>query len=250
MALNCDIETGTCSVGELTPKKPQQAKEYLHDMALIYIGDPMCSWCWGSSNVVKEARAFALEKGIQFSAIVGGLRPGGGDEWNDAMKRFLRKEWANIQQATKQPFSFKILDREQFNYDTEPSCRAVVVARDLWQGQDDNDQKLLEFFSAIQYKFYVGGEDPTSLDFYKSICLEHHIDFDKFSALFESDEAKNKTHEEFLLNRSWNIRGFPSFALRVGNQVTPIGSGYMQIETINQAIETAITQVKQAKLGK
>ena len=76
MALNCDIETGTCSVGDLTPKQPQQEKEYLHDMALIYIGDPMCSWCWGSSDVVKEARASALEKGIQFSAIVGGLRPG------------------------------------------------------------------------------------------------------------------------------------------------------------------------------
>ena len=249
MALNCDIETGTCSVGELMPKKPQQAKEYLHDMALIYIGDPMCSWCWGSSDVVKEARASALEKGIQFSAIVGGLRPGGGDEWNDAMKRFLRKEWANIQQATKQPFSFKILDREQFNYDTEPSCRAVVVARDLWQGEDDNDQKLLEFFSAIQYKFYVGGEDPTSLDFYQSICIEHGIDFAKFSEKFESDEAKDKTHEEFLLNRSWNIKGFPSFALRVSNQVTPIGSGYMQIETINHAIETAISKIEQTQLG-
>lgn len=250
MTLNCDIETGTCSIGDLSPKNPLQTKEYLHDMSLIYIGDPMCSWCWGSSGVVKEARASALEKGIQFSAIVGGLRPGGGDEWNDTIKRFLRKEWGNIQHATKQPFSFKILDREEFNYDTEPSCRAVVVARDMWQGIDDNDQKLLDFFSAIQYKFYVGGEDPTTLDFYKSICIEHGIDFEKFSEIFESTEAKDKTHEEFLLNRSWNIKGFPSFALRVGNQVTPIGSGYMQIDTINQAIQTAISKVEKTKLGK
>lgn len=249
MALNCDIETGTCSVGDLTAKQSQQEKEYLPDMALIYIGDPMCSWCWGSSNVVKEARELALEKGIQFSAIVGGLRPGGGDGWNETLKRFLRKEWGNIQQATKQPFSFKILDREKFNYDTEPSCRAVVVARDLWQGIDDNDEKLLEFFSAIQYKFYVDGEDPTSLDFYQSICIEHRIDFENFSQIFESEVAKNKTHDEFLLNRSWNIKGFPSFALRVGNQVTPIGSGYMQIETINQAIETAISKIEQTQLG-
>lgn len=249
MTLSCDVETGTCSVSNLAPKKSMQEGEYKHDMSLIYIGDPMCSWCWGSSSIVKDARELALDKGIQFSVIVGGLRPGGGDEWNDSIKRFLRKEWSNIQQATKQPFSFKILDREEFNYDTEPSCRAVYVARDLWQGEDDNDRKLLEFFSAIQYKFYVGGEDPTSLNFYQSICEEHGVDFAQFSQKFESEEMKDKTYEEFQLNRSWNIKGFPSFALRIGNQVTPIGSGYMQIETINKAIETAITQVEQNKLG-
>ncbi len=90
------------------------------------------------------------------ASIVGGLRPGGGDEWNSSFKAFLRHEWENIHRVTGQPFGFTILDDAEFNYDTEPACRAVVAMSQL----QESNQVLLAFFSGIQRRLYVQGADP------------------------------------------------------------------------------------------
>jgi len=241
MAMNCDVETGTCSVPEL--KNDQNVVEtHQSELSLVYIGDPMCSWCWGASKTIKQAREYAIEHGLGFSVVSGGLRPGGGDAWTEEFRSFLRKEWKNIQNVTQQPFTEKLLEREHFNYDTEPSARAIYVARTLWQNDDSNDEKLLSFFSAIQYKFYVDGEDPNELEFYRSICEKFGLDFDVFAEKFVLPETQKATYEEFQLNRSWGVRGFPSFAIRQGNDVKVIGSGSLPLEKLTQAIDESVVK--------
>ncbi|MFH3938979.1 DsbA family protein [Acinetobacter nosocomialis] len=248
MPLTCDLETGICAPSSLAEFDNTLPQIEHADIEFIYIGDPMCSWCWGVSKTVKDIQSFSTLKGIKFSVIVGGLRPGGGDKWTDQFKAFLRREWQHIQKFTEQPFSFKLLDRESFNYDTEPACRAVVTAREILSGKDVNDLKLLPFFSAIQYKFYVAGEDPSSVEFYRDLCEKHNIDFGTFSEKFSSAELQKETFKEFQLNRSWGVHGFPSFALRKGNEVTIIGSGHIELHNVLNAINAAIaTKQAQAK---
>ncbi|NHB59428.1 hypothetical protein G9F32_15625 [Acinetobacter sp. 194] len=241
MTMNCDLETGTCSVPELDNDQKAVNNDE-SDISLVYIGDPMCSWCWGASKTIKQAREYAIQNGIGFSVITGGLRPGGGDAWTEDFKNFLRREWRNIENITQQPFTEKLLEREHFNYDTEPPARAVHIARYLWQGKDLNDEKLLSFFSAIQYKFYVDGEDPNEIEFYRSICEKFEIDFDLFAKNFSSSEMQKATYEEFQLNRSWGVRGFPSFAIRKGNNVEVIGSGSLTLDKLTKAIDETVKQ--------
>jgi putative protein-disulfide isomerase len=247
MTLSCDIETGLCTPSNLETSEEKIAQPQNTDIELIYIGDPMCSWCWGISNTVKDLQKYSTLNGVKFSIIVGGLRPGGGDTWNNQFKKFLRKEWQHIQNATGQPFSFKLLDQKLFNYDTEPACRAVVTVRELLSSQDINDQKLLEFYSAIQYKFYVEGEDPTNLDFYRDLCEIHNIDSKVFTEKFTSDDIEQKTFNEFKLNRNWGVNGFPSFALRIGNEIKVMDSGHIEFEKIINDINTAMTKKTESK---
>ncbi len=56
---------------------------------------------------------------------------GSNPEEPDEMKNFLKGHWEHVTQASGQPFGYKLMEREDFNYDTEPSCRAVVAARPL-----------------------------------------------------------------------------------------------------------------------
>lgn len=239
--MKCDLETGTCSVAELK-NDPYLEKNEQFELSLVYIGDPMCSWCWGISKTLKQVREYAINNGIGFSLITGGLRPGGGDAWTEDFKRFLAKEWKHIEQTTHQPFSYKLLEREHFNYDTEPSARAVCIARRLWQGKDSNDEKLLAFFSAIQYKFYVHGEDPNEIEFYRSICHDVELDFQIFTEKFGLAESKKESYAEFELNRSWGVRGFPSFAIRKDKAVNIIGSGHISLEQLIHAMDESIKQ--------
>jgi putative protein-disulfide isomerase len=154
MSNYCDPETGICTPSTLKELTTIGANEIADRQEIIYVGDPMCSWCWGISPALIQLRDHFVQEKIAFRILVGGLRPGGGDTWNEEMKDFLKHHWEKVHEKSAQPFGYKLFDLEDFNYDTEPSCRAVVAARPLVK------EKEMEFFEAIQRKFYVESQDP------------------------------------------------------------------------------------------
>lgn len=194
----------------------------------------MCSWCWGLSPALRQLQDHCRHEAMAFRVVVGGLRPGGGDAWDAQFKQFLRQHWIEISRRSGQPFSYRLLDLAAFNYDTEPACRAVVAARALL-----NDREL-DFFEAVQRKFYVDNEDPKEPQFYESICRQFDLGFDVFAQRWASQEVKAQTMAEFQLNRSWGVRGYPSVLLWRGATLTTIATGFSTFDQMRQKI-TAMT---------
>ena len=124
-------------------------------MKLVYVGDPMCSWCYGFGKELAQLRA-ALPA-LELEIVVGGLRAGGTEILDDAAKQFRLQHWARVEAASGLPFNREaLLARQGFVYDTEPVCRAVVAARRLAPQSD-----LLAVFRALQHAFYAEGRDTT-----------------------------------------------------------------------------------------
>ncbi|WP_141562814.1 MULTISPECIES: DsbA family protein [Pseudomonas] len=222
--IKCDTESRTCSVdGEASAPGLTLGKKQT-EYVVHYIGDPMCSWCWGISPVIEGLAAYCSAQGIAFVLTVGGLRAGGGDPWTEPFKAFLRNEWAHIQQVTGQPFGGDLLSRDTFNYDTEPACRAVVTAAMMIELQELETFTVLDFFKAVQYKFYVEGQDPTQVEFYRSIC-DLGLNFSEFVLLFESPMMKRRVEQEFKSCRSWGINAFPSILVERKGERTLLAVG-------------------------
>lgn len=238
--MNCDSETGICNLPESSAGAASPIPGSACVPTVRYIGDPMCSWCWGISPVLKEVEAYCRSRNVGFSVHVGGLRPGGGDEWSTSFKNFLRLEWENIRRVTGQPFGFTLLDKAEFNYDTEPACRAVVAMSELLGQRERDSQALLTFFSGIQRQFYVDGADPSETEFYRDLCVEAGIPYEEFVEVFHSVRAKAATVQEFQRCRSWGIRGFPSIVLELNGQITPLASGYTTSVALIQKLESLI----------
>ncbi|UNM97054.1 DsbA family protein [Ignatzschineria rhizosphaerae] len=230
--LNC--QDGICEVPE--SQEPVTKVVKLQNKKIIYVGDPMCSWCYGIAPVVAGLQEYCDANALGFEIVVGGLRSGGGDQWNSQFKDFLRHEWQKIEETTGQPFAFKLLDLEYFNYDTEPSCRAVVTAKSLLP--DDNQKLLTQFFAAVQQKFYLENEDPKETIFYQGICEMLQLDFKQFKEHFESAEMKQKTIEEFHYRSLLGVRGFPSFVMIKDHEAALLTSGYTSLQSLIRKIET------------
>lgn len=228
--MNC--EDGICRVDG---GRPEISIENNKDMSIIYVGDPMCSWCYGISPVVSQLQQYCDNENITFEIVVGGLRAGGGDAWNDQFKSFLRNEWQTIERVTGQPFQFDLLTKDYFNYDTEPACRAIVVAKGMLP--EDNEASLSRFFQVVQRKFYCDNEDPKDVNFYQSICKSHNIHFAEFKTNFESDDAKSLTIEAFKTCRSLGVRGFPSFVMIKEGKIILLASGYTKFHEIIEKLE-------------
>lgn len=197
---------------------------------LIYVADPMCSWCHGFTPTITKLVEHYQDK-LSLSLIMGGLRPGGHTPWDQKMKDFLRHHWEEVAKKTGQPFTYDLLEQDHFKYDTEPSCRAVCVVRDMAV------DKAFMFFKAIQNAFYFLNNDPNELDFYLPLCEELGINTQEFTTKFESDEYRQRTKLDFTHSRQLGVRGFPTLLLMKGEEIQVVSPGFAEFDRIQMRID-------------
>lgn len=227
--VNCDPATGLCALPDYDQKTvPIVWKE---GEEIIYIGDPMCSWCWGISPELNALNSYAAHHSIPFSIVMGGLRPGGGQIWDTEFKAFLKHHWQEVNKRSGQPFGYELLKLDNFNYDTEPACRATVTARHI------SPEKTLSFYELVQHYFYVQSQDPNDTSFYKPICSQLSTDFDRFCKLFISEEMKYETAKDFAQSRQWGVQAFPTVVYRKDEKLYLIAQGYARFEELKRRIE-------------
>ena len=167
---------------------------------LIFVIDPMCSWCWGFHPVIKELREKHFSNYI-FSLVVGGLRTKGQMTWNEQSRGYLAQNWNAVTQKTQQTFNFELLNKEHFDYDTYPACKAIVCVRELW-----GEVMAFEYLEKLQEAFYVKSEDTTSLD----VLLNYVEDKEKFLEFYKSQRAELLMQHDFSKARSMGANAFPS----------------------------------------
>jgi len=204
---------------------------YSQDNAIIYFGDPMCSWCYGFSNEVSAIKDAFPE--MNFEMVMGGLRPYGTQTMAE-LKNFLKEHWEEIGHLTGQPFSFDILSDPTFIYDTEPACRAVVVVRNM------KPESELAFFKNVQKLFYSNNKDPKLESSYTELLKEFGIDPLSFATKWNSAEFKEKTKTDFAISQKMGVRGFPSMVLKLGDKYQLISNGYQKSEVIIAKIREAL----------
>ena len=191
---------------------------------LIYVGDPMCSWCYGFEPELTEILK-ALNDEVDFELVMGGLRPYNKETMLD-LKDFLTHHWEDVNKASGQKFSYGILDDQTITYDTEPPSRATIVVRRL------APEKEFAFFQGTQILFYKENKNMHLAESYTGLLEDLEIDVEQFAALFESEEMKTLVREDFVRAGEMGVRGFPSMLLKQGDQYTLIANGYAKSEKI------------------
>lgn len=194
---------------------------------LIYIGDPMCSWCYGFAPEITKIKQNHPD--IEFRMIMGGLRPFNTQKISE-MTQFLKEHWEEINHRTNQQFSYDILTDPNFIYDTEPAARAVVVARNI-----DRDKEF-DFFKAVQITFYAENKKTNELSTYLDLAEHFNMDQKTFRNLFHSTEIKEETKQDFALANQMGIGGFPSLVLKQNDKYVLLSNGYRKAEEIEDLL--------------
>lgn len=199
------------------------------DKAILYAGDPMCSWCYGFSPALEQAMH---EYEVPFIPVMGGLRPGANSEaMDDRLSRFLEHHWKQVEKLTGRPFDYSILSRRDFRYDTEPSCRAVVAVREM------RTDLAFPFYFALQSAFYARAENPTDEQTFIRIAQELGIDADAFVQAYHSEENAYETKQDFQLCHALQITGFPALMYIENRVAWPIAKGYRDLDDLRAAID-------------
>lgn len=191
---------------------------HLAPETLLYIYDPMCSWCWGYRNTLEKLKIHLPENTL-FRYIVGGLAEDTDSPMPADMQHRIESTWKQIETA---------IPCTNFNYDfwrlckprrsTYPSCRAVLAAAKY----DKYEDMLL----AIQCAYYLQARNPSDYEVLYDLAEEIGINRNDFESEIHSDSTANKLQDEIIFSRSIGVDSFPSLVYFKNESFYPIELDY------------------------
>jgi len=197
-------------------------------MRLVYFADPLCSWCYGFGPEL--AALLARHPETELGLVMGGLRPYNTRPMSAEFKEMLRGHWKHVAEASALPFSEKVLERDDFIYDTEPPCRAVVTARAL------DSSMAFSYMKSIQSAFYRDGRDMTKPGALADVAAECGYAFEEFVAKLGSGEMKEATRRDFETTQALGVGGFPTLAAAHGDELFLVTSGFAKAEVVEDRL--------------
>lgn len=194
------------------------------EIEFIYVGDAMCSWCWGFAPEIER-----LQQHYSFpmTLVNGGLRPGPNAQvLEDGLRSYLVHHWRQVAAASGQPFNEAVLANDGWVYDTELPARAVVTMR---KHQPADEWRM---FKRLQRAFYSEGVDITNVEPYPALLREFDVPEDEFIADLEDESSRLAAWEDFEQARVLQAHGFPTLLLRTGSDLATVTRGYRPFDEI------------------
>ena len=201
------------------------------DATLIYVHDPMCSWCWGFEPTRRKFFAAVAER-LPIRRLVGGLAPDSDVPMAEEMRSMLQQTWQRIQQT---------IPGTEFNFDfwqvctprrsTYPANRAVLAAR---QQGEDYDPAMTH---RIQQAYYLEARNPSDNDTLIELAKDIGLDSEQFASDLVSENIESQLVNEIQTSRSLGINGFPSLALIRGQQLHHLALNYTDTDAMLTQVE-------------
>ncbi len=186
---------------------------------LIYVMDPMCSWCWGFAPVMQALAEQAAAAGVPLHLVAGGLRREQQPLDAKGRERILGY-WDSVAQATGQAFDRAAGMPAGMCYDTEPACRALVTARTL------DPARVWPLALGIQEAFYTQGRDVTQAAELRQLAVQAGLDEAAFAGQFDSQALREATHADCEWALNLGIAGFPTVLAEHDGRLALLTNGY------------------------
>ncbi len=192
---------------------------------LLYVMDPMCSWCWGFAPVAAALIAQAADAGVPTRLVVGGLRSAS-SALDVSTRRYILEHWQAVAEATGQPFRFDDALPDGFVYDTEPACRALVAGREL------DAARAWSLLALIQAGFYEQGLDVTRPPQLVDLAEQAGFDRAQFAEALIRSETRSATAADFSWVQDLGIAGFPTLLAERNGQLALLTNGYQPLTSL------------------
>lgn len=203
-------------------------------MNLIYIADPMCSWCYGFGRSID---ALLAEPGpaapLKLALVMGGLRPFTTDAMTPARIDEILGHWQHVHDASGQPFAqapHTALHEPGFVYDTEPASRAVVSVRSHWP------EHGWRYLRAVQQAFYADAKNVTRPEVLADLAQAQGLPRADFAQAFASQTMRDATLADFQQSQAWGIRGFPAVVAEHDGALHLVTQGYLGADALRERL--------------
>ncbi|HAB78354.1 MAG TPA: DsbA family protein [Gammaproteobacteria bacterium] len=185
------------------------------ESVLIYVYDPMCSWCYGFRPTWKALKS-QLPEGLPVVSLLGGLADDSDVSMPEDMVKYLRRTWSQIESTCGVTFNHAYWDQ------TPPpprttfiSCRAVIAAERL-AGRGE------AFAERIQDAYYTEAQNVWDFNTLCDLAEAFGFQRSSFADALMSDDVRAVHDEQRQLAERLQVEGYPSVLLIHQGQAYPI----------------------------
>lgn len=204
---------------------------------IYYVYDPLCSWCYGFSPVIKKIKN-TYEEQFDFQVISGGMQSGERKQPVSAIRDYLKGAYKNVTERTGVEFGkqfMEVLEEGNRMLDSVPPSIALSIVKDL------KPAEVLNFAATIQEAIYYDGFNWNLVDEYFPYLEQYDIAPEDFKQKFEDPLYKEKTLEDFKLAANFGVTGFPSVILKKEDKYYLIAQGFVPYEQLQATIEQVLS---------
>ena len=188
---------------------------------LLYVYDPMCSWCWGYQPVWDKVKQ-AVSDDVDIVYVLGGLAPDSAEPMPQEMQVQIASYWQKIENYLGTSFNHDFWEKNTPRRSTYPSCRAILAARA--QGAE------LAMLEAIQTAYYLEAKNPSDNEVLLGCARSIGLDMTRFELDLLSPETNQALLDEITFSRSIGRSGFPSLFFKTENELIEFPIDYEKSE--------------------
>jgi len=191
-------------------------------MKIIYIMDPYCKWCYGSSDHIQQLYD-ALEGKMPFEVIPAGMLAGEFTQIQSPENAFaIKRSNASIAKETGKPFGKAYeasLQEKEMVLDSEIPSRAIMACRMIAPAL------TLAFTHNILNARFQEGKDLNDSTTYLDICEQLGIDKQAFFHHFSSEETQENTRKAFLFAEKY-AEHYPTLIYEENGEMDILTEGF------------------------
>ncbi|HEX9877947.1 MAG TPA: DsbA family protein [Gammaproteobacteria bacterium] len=189
---------------------------------LIYVHDPMCSWCYAFAPTWRGIET-ALPGSISVERVLGGLAPDSDRPMPPDMQAHIQSTWRRIQTVVPDTeFNFEFWARNVPRRSTYPACRAVLAAKSLGP---QHERPMIE---KIQTAYYREARNPSDIGTLCALAQELGLDAQAFREYMLSEACQLMLEGD--LRRAWElgVTGMPSLVLESNGRHARVPHDYAE----------------------
>ena len=197
---------------------------------LIYVHDPMCSWCWGFENTRQKLFA-AVSDQVIIKRLLGGLAPDSDDPMPVSTRQMVQSAWYRVAEVTGAEFNHDFWQECAPRRSTYPASRAVIAAR----AQGPHFEQLMT--AKVQQAYYLQARNPSDDATLIELAEELGLNKSRFAEALNSDFTRQKLQDEIQTARSIGVDSFPSLVLEQRGRLHPIRIDYNNLDRMLEQLE-------------
>ncbi|MGM0899731.1 MAG: DsbA family protein [Bacillota bacterium] len=205
------------------------------ELALVYVWDAYCGWCYGFSKSLKAFHKNHPE--LPLTVLSGGLFVG---ERKQPIGSYTHIPEANnrISQLTGAEFgdSYQSLLKEgTFILDSEAAAIGFSALRSF------APELSLNLASSMQRAFYYEGKSLSDPATYREIAIAHNLDPEAVMARFRDVATTKDAQADFMKVQQLGVHSYPTLLLQRGDEYIGLGGGVMTAEKMEDRLNSVIS---------
>lgn len=200
---------------------------------LIFMTDPLCSWCWGMVPELKILQ-HTFDGRLSFELRCAGLQVGAQQPLSIDHTRSLVQLWQQVAATTGQNFAYSLPEDTEFIYHSEVACRALEIARRL------TGLEPFDHYYRLQKAFYVDCLNIGNPEVLFELLFDLGVSRQEFLESINSEEVVNNTRQGFEWCKGRAITALPTLFLDKGSGPELVCGGYATADVLIPDIKSRL----------